>query len=49
MIEYNSTNVFSVEYFENILSKYSMLKAICVSNTGEEVDYMHEYFPRDCM
>ena len=43
MIEYNSTNVFSNECFQNILSKYSMLKTICVSNTGEYVDYIYEY------
>jgi type III pantothenate kinase len=42
MIEYDSTNVFSVEYFENILSKYSMLKAICVSNTSNDVGYIYD-------
>ncbi|MAQ70026.1 MAG: pantothenate kinase [Flavobacteriales bacterium] len=43
MIEYNSAKVFSNEYFQNILSKYSMLKTICVSNTGEDVDYIYKY------
>ena len=42
MIEHHSTHAFSVEYFENILSKYSMLKAECVSNTAENINYINE-------
>ena len=42
MIEHDSTNAFSVEYFENILSTYSMLKAVCVSNTAENINYIRE-------
>ena len=42
MIEHHSTHAFSVEYFENILSKYSMLKAVCVSNTAENINYINE-------
>ena len=43
MVEHNSINGFSVESFKIILSKYSMLKAICVSNTASAVNDIYEY------
>jgi len=43
MVEHNAINGFSVESFKIILSKYSMLKAICVSNTASAVNDIYEY------
>ncbi len=42
IIEHHLIHDFSSQCFQNILSKYSILIAVCVSNTSEHIDYIHK-------
>ena len=40
MIEYHLIKDFSIDRFKSIISKYSEIKNVCVSNNSEEIDYI---------
>ena len=42
IIEHHLIHDFSSQCFQNFLSKYSILKTVCVSNTSEHIEYIHK-------